>query len=97
MNRRFGSAAIVAITAVAILLFTATPRVHADDRAHCQHAIEKAEANLDRAIHAHGERSPQADTRRRELNEERQHCWDKYHQWWNGKDHRWETEHWEER
>jgi hypothetical protein len=31
------------------------------------------------------------------LNAERQHCWDENHQWWNGKDHRWETEHnWEE-
>jgi hypothetical protein len=27
------------------------------------------------------------------LNAERQRCWDAYHQWWNGKDHRWETEH----
>jgi hypothetical protein len=27
------------------------------------------------------------------LNAERQKCWDQYHQWWNGKEHRWETEH----
>jgi hypothetical protein len=26
------------------------------------------------------------------LNAERQRCWDAYHQWWNGKEHRWETE-----
>jgi hypothetical protein len=31
------------------------------------------------------------------LNAERQHCWDENHQWWNGRDHRWVTEHnWEE-
>jgi hypothetical protein len=30
------------------------------------------------------------------LNAERERCWNANHQWWNGKDHRWETEHnWE--
>jgi hypothetical protein len=36
--------------------------------------------------------------RRRDLNAERERCWNKFHQWWNGKDQRWETEHnWENR
>ena len=93
LNRKFGNAATAAVVAVALLLFVATPLIHADDRSRCQHAIEKAELNLDRAIHNHGERSRQADERRRDLNAERERCWGAYHQWWNGHDHRWETEH----
>ena len=93
LNRKFGNAATAAVVSVALLLFVATPLIHADDRSRCQHAIEKAEANLDRAIHNHGERSRQADERRRDLNAERERCWGAYHQWWNGRDHRWETEH----
>jgi hypothetical protein len=88
---------VSALLGAVLLLFVAAPRpAHADDRSKCQHAVEKAEANLDHAIRDHGERSPQADARRRDLYAERQHCWDQYHQWWNGKDHRWETERWEE-
>jgi len=93
VNRRFGKAAVAAVVAAAFLLFVATPIIHADDRSRCQHAIEKAEANLDRAVRDHGDRSHQADDRRRDLNAEREHCWGQYHQWWNGRDHRWETEH----
>lgn len=94
MNRRLTNTLVAAFAIGALILFLASPTpVHADDREKCQHAIEKAEANLDRAIHDHGEHSHQADDRRRDLNAERQRCWDKYHQWWNGKDHHWETEH----
>jgi len=98
LNLRLGKEAVAAVVVVALILFVVTPVLHADDRAKCQHAVEKAEANLDKAIHDHGDHSPQADARRRDLNAEREHCWDKYHQWWNGRDHRWETEHnWEGR
>lgn len=91
--QRIGKSAVVAVITGALCMFVAAaPPAHADDRSKCQHAVEKAEANLDRAIHDHGDHSPQAEDRRRDLNAERQHCWDKYHQWWNGKDHRWETE-----
>lgn len=91
--QRIGKSAVVAVITGALFMFVASaPPAHADDRSRCQHAVEKAEANLDRAIHEHGDHSPQADARRRDLNAERQHCWDKYHQWWNGRDHRWETE-----
>ncbi len=92
MNPRVGKAAVAGLVVWALLFFVAAPRAHADDRSHCQHAVEKAEANLDRAIHDHGDHSPQAESRRRALNAERQRCWDQYHQWWNGKEHRWETE-----
>ncbi len=93
LNRRFGKTAIATLVAWALLLFVAAaPRAHADDRSHCQHAIEKAEARLDKAIHDKGEHSRDAEDRRRDLNAERQRCWDQYHQWWNGHEHRWETE-----
>jgi Ni/Co efflux regulator RcnB len=78
--------------AVALIIFVATPNAHADDRSHCQHAIEKAESRLDHAIAHNGEHSREAEDRRRDLNAERQRCWDQYHQWWNGHEHRWETE-----
>ena len=99
MNRRWGKQAVALLVSVGLLLFIAAPTIlHADDRAKCQHAVEKAEARLDKAIHDHGERSRQAEDRRRELYAERERCWDKYHQWWNGRDHRWESEHnWEGR
>ena len=93
MNRRFGKTAVAAVVAGALLLFVAAPLVHADEKEKCQHAIEKAEARLDRAIHDKGEHSREAEERRRDLNAERERCWGAYHQWWNGKDHRWETEH----
>ncbi|MGA8274666.1 MAG: hypothetical protein WB919_24125 [Candidatus Sulfotelmatobacter sp.] len=93
MSRRFGKNVVAALVAWSLLLFVAAaPQAHADDRSKCQHAVEKAEARLDKAIHDNGDHSREADDRRRDLNAERQHCWDQYHQWWNGKDHRWETE-----
>jgi hypothetical protein len=47
--------------------------------------VEYAEAQLDRAINDHRQHSREADDRN--LNAERQHCWDQCHQWWNGKQH----------
>lgn len=92
MKRRFANLAAAAVVA-GFLSFAAVPRAHADDRSHCQHAVEKAEARLDRAIQHNGPHSREADDRRRDLNAERERCWNAYHQWWNGRDHRWETEH----
>jgi hypothetical protein len=93
LNRRFGKTAVATIMAGLLLLFAAAPIVHADDKDKCRHAIEKAEARLDKAIHDKGDHSREADDRRRDLNAERERCWNQYHQWWNGKDQRWETEH----
>ncbi len=98
MKTRLANLAISAVAAIALLGFVATPSARADERSRCQHAIEKAEARLDRAVHQHGERSHQADDRRRDLNAERERCWNEHHQWWNAREHRWETEHnWENR
>jgi hypothetical protein len=90
---RFAKTAVAAVIAGGLLFFVSAPPAHAGERENCQHAIEKAEVRLDKAIHDKGEHSRDADDRRRELNTEREHCWSANHQWWNGKDHRWETEH----
>jgi hypothetical protein len=91
--QRLGKTAVAAVIIAALSWFVAVPVVHADDdRSHCQHAVERAEARLDRAIAHHGEHSRAADDRRRDLNAERQRCWELHHQWWNGHEHRWETE-----
>jgi hypothetical protein len=44
---------------------------------------------LDDAIRKHGERSRAAQEGRRDLNAERERCWNKYHGWWDSHDHRW--------
>ena len=77
------------------LLFVATPRPSfaADAREKCEHRIEKAEARLDDAIRRKGEHSSDAEARRRDLNNEREHCWSEYHGWWDGHAHQWHTEH----
>lgn len=93
MIQRFKNAAVAGVAAVALLLFVATPRLHADEREKCQHAIEKTEARLDKAIRDRGEHSPEAEDRRRDLNAERERCWNEHHQWWNAKENRSETEH----
>ncbi|MGC2324220.1 MAG: hypothetical protein WA463_16425 [Terriglobales bacterium] len=53
----------------ASLLGVATPA-----RADCRNDIRKAEANLDKAVRKHGEHSPQAEERRRQLEEVRRRC-----------------------
>lgn len=95
MNRQLGKLAVAAAVAGALFFFTAAPPARADDdhREKCQHAVEKAEARLDRAVQKNGEHSHEAEDRRRDLNAERERCWNQHHQWWNGKEHRWETEH----
>jgi hypothetical protein len=97
-KQRFGKTALAAVIAGALLLFVSAPQARAGEREKCQQAIEKAEARLDKAVHDRGEHSRAADDRRRDLNAERERCWSANHQWWNGRDHRWETEHnWEQR
>jgi len=89
---RLVRSAITVLTLGVVLIFVAVPRSQADDRAKCQAKIEAREAKLDQAIRQHGERSPQADNWRRALNNEREACWNKYHGWWNGREHQWHSE-----
>ena len=88
-----GTGLLIAAICSALWLTTAAPRARADDnREKCRHRIERAEAKLDKAIHQHGEQSSQAQSRRHELNEEREHCWSAYHVWWNGMERKWHSE-----
>ena len=95
---RWFRTAVTALTLGMVMTFVAVPRSQADDgRAKCQAKIEAREAKLHEAVRRYGERSPQADNWRRALNAEREACWNKYHGWWNGDEHRWHTERdWEE-
>jgi hypothetical protein len=92
-SAKFGKSIVVAATISAFLLFlSAPPQARADDRDKCKHRIEKAEAKLNDAIKNHGEHSHEAEDRRRDLNAERDKCWNQYHSWWNGQDNQWHTE-----
>lgn len=86
---RLGKSAAAAIAIAAVLALGAVPRAQADDHAKCQQRIEKAEHRLDDAIRKHGERSGQANDRRRDLDAERDRCWNQYHGWWDGRGHQW--------
>ena len=66
-------------TAVGTAMLVTVPQSCADDHAKCQRQIERAESKLDQRIRKHGERSHQADQRRRDLNAERERCWNTYH------------------
>lgn len=85
--------ALSVIATVAVVMFLvalAAPRARADDdRAKCQHRIEKAEARLHEAVAKHGEHSDEARARRHDLVSEREACWNRFHQWWDGGEHRW--------
>lgn len=64
-----------AILAVLFFVGTAVP-VRAVDRDDdkCQHQVEKAQRNLDKAVAKHGEHSEQAEKRRHQLEEARERC-----------------------
>jgi len=91
--RKLCGAAIVALLLNFTLLVVAAPPAHADARDKCRHRIEKAEARLDDAVRHHGEHSPEADARRRDLNEERERCWNEFHAWWDGHAQQWHSDH----
>jgi hypothetical protein len=79
----------VMTTALGTAMFIAVPLSYAEDHAKCQHAIERAESKLDEAVRKHGERSHQAEERRKDLTAERERCWSQYHGWWDGHEKRW--------
>ena len=86
------AATAVMTTALGTAMLVSVPQAYADDHGKCQRQIERAESELDQAIRKHGERSHQAEQRRRDLNAERERCWNAYHGWWNGHDHQWHTD-----
>lgn len=87
VKRLAASAAMTA--ALGVAMFATGPQAYAEDHSKCQHAIEKAEARVDDAVRKHGERSHEADDRRKDLNAERERCFNQYHGWWDGHEKRW--------
>jgi hypothetical protein len=86
-------ASLLSATALmAVLLFTAVPRLQAEDYERCQRRIAHADHELHLAIERHGRHSPQAEHKRLQLHEAREHCWSTYHRWWDEDEHRWHTE-----
>ena|SRR5689334_15447092 len=72
-----------------LLVGLAVQPARAENRAKCQKNLEKAETKLDQAVRQHGERSRQADQRRRDLASARERCWTENHAWYNAHDHEW--------
>ncbi len=90
---QIGGSFLATAALAGLMMCASVPMARADDdHAKCQHRIEKADHNLDVAVHKHGEHSPQAEQRRRELNDEREHCWNMYHGYWNSADHSWHAQ-----
>lgn len=90
--RRFGKTLLIAATVSVLLLFVAAPRSQADDRAQCQQRIERTEARLNSAMSKYGAKSAQANARQRDLNAERERCWNQTHAWWGARDHQWHSD-----
>ena len=84
-------------TALGTAMFITVPRSYADnDHAKCQRQVERAESRVDQAVRKYGEHSRRAEDRRRDLNAERERCWNKYHGWWEGHERRWhESRDWD--
>jgi len=89
---RVGKTLLASAMLGTLLLVAAAPPAHADDRAHCQQRIEKAEARLDEAVRKHGENSHEAEERRRDLNAERERCWRENHAWYDAHAHQWHAD-----
>jgi len=88
----FGRTALVATAAIGFTVFCAAPNLRADRYEECHRRIAKADHRLHEAIEHHGYRSEQAERRRHELHEAREHCWSANHRWWDEDAHRWHTE-----
>ena len=60
--------------ALCFLMGTIPARALDRDDHRCEERIHKAEANLEKAIHKHGEHSRQAEKKRHDLEEARERC-----------------------
>lgn len=70
-----GKSILLAAALGGVLLFAGAPAARAQYREdQCEQRIRKAEANLHQEIARHGERSPQAERRRHELEQVRESC-----------------------
>jgi len=92
-ERKFWGRAVLASAALmGLLAFAGAPRASAEDYGDCQRRIAKADHRVHEAAERHGWNSPQADRARHELAEQREHCWNRYHRWWDEDGHRWHTD-----
>lgn len=88
-KRSVFAAAVVSV----LMLFVGVPRLHADDEfAECRHKTEKAEAKLDEAIAKHGKHSHETAERTEDLRKQRETCYDHIHEWWDGRDQKWQRD-----
>lgn len=83
--------ALATLSALFVFMSAATPQAaHADDaRTKCQHRVQHARDKLDQAIRDHGDHSSQADKAWMKLRGEREHCWEKFHEWWDAGNAKW--------
>ncbi len=96
-SRKLVTAAVGAATLGGIMFFAAVPEARAENERReeaikCHRRVERAEIRLDDALRHHGRGSRQAVARRRDLNNQRERCWNEYHGWWNGREHQWYKE-----
>lgn len=71
---------VLAALITALMLFGSSVIAIAADRDRkCEERIHKAEDNLRRAIHRHGEHSRHAEQKRHQLEEARERCHDRDH------------------
>ncbi|MEY2412333.1 MAG: hypothetical protein QOD84_939 [Acidobacteriaceae bacterium] len=96
-SRKLVTAVLAAATLSSIMFLVGVPRARAENERReeaikCHRRIERAEERLDDAVRHHGRNSHQALARRRDLNAQRERCWNEYHGWWNGREHQWHKE-----
>ena len=90
--KRLATSAVVTAALGGAMLANA-PRLYADDdHGDCQRKVERAEGKVDQAVRKHGEGSHEAEERRRDLNAERERCWERYHGWWDARERRWHSD-----
>ncbi|HWX55702.1 MAG TPA: hypothetical protein VN176_14030 [Verrucomicrobiae bacterium] len=76
-NRKFWTTGVFAVLLAGLLTFGWTTPVQALDRDHnekCEKRVHKAEEQLEKAVHRHGEHSRQAEQKRHQLEEAREKC-----------------------
>jgi hypothetical protein len=89
---RMGKRIAIATTFGVLCFVVGAPSAQAEDRNSCQVRVERAEHRLNDAIYDHGYNSHQANDRRRDLERERERCWNQFHGYGNGRDQQWQND-----
>jgi hypothetical protein len=88
----FRKTLLAAVAVFGMLAFAGAPRASAEDYGDCQRRISRADHRLHEAVEHHGWDSRQADHARHNLREAREHCWGRWHRWWDEDGHRWHSD-----